>query len=250
MLTKNIGGAWRLRWGVIALTAIVSLALPVAASAAQGPSATGESIQYINVTVHPSAGTQTSEYDNSAYVKDTRNGHTPFQFRYKLWNSTAPIVTADNYAEADVSSCRHCGATAIAFQVVLVSKQTLAELTADDAAYGTTTSCTSCTSLAESFQIVYATDQASVLSYVVAYACNKTASELWELQYSGLSTAQIQWQSTALINGLIGELHGTSEGPYGSGGPQWSPAVHGAGQAAALTSTSQPVIDLLTQIHH
>ena len=59
----------------------------------------------------------------------------------KLRNSNAPIIAADNYAQAGVSRCSHCSATAIAFQVVLVSKQTLARLTAVDAALGTTNSC-------------------------------------------------------------------------------------------------------------
>ena len=115
MLTKKWGSR-RLRWGVVALTALVPFTLPVAASAAQGPTAAGESIQYVNVTVNPPAGTQTTTYDNSVYVANASNSRSPFKFTYKLRNSNAPIITADNYAEADVRSCSHCSATAIALQ--------------------------------------------------------------------------------------------------------------------------------------
>ena len=249
MPTKNRGGVRRLRWGVAALAAIVPLAFPAAASAAPAPTATGESIQYVNVTVNPPAGTQTAEYDNSIKVTDTKNGKTPFTLKYKLSNSKAPLVTANNYAEADVSGCSHCGAVGIAFQVVLVSKKTLAQLTANDSALGTTTACTTCNSLAEAFQIVYATSNPSFVSALVTLEANETAREIGKLQNSGLTTAQIQTKSTALVNKLINFLQSTSGGPGGSG-PGWSPAVNGAGHNAALTGTSAPIIDLLSQIHH
>jgi hypothetical protein len=256
MLTKKWGSR-RLRWGVVALTALVPFTLPVAASAAQGPTATGESIQYVNVTVNPPAGTQTSTYDNSVYAASATSWHSPFKFTYKLRNSSAPIIAADNYAQADVSSCSHCSATAIAFQVVLVSKQTLARLTAIDAALGTTNGCRTCNSLAEAFQIVYATDDASQLSLGVTYASNETASKLRALQNSGLSTAQIQSRSTTLVQNLIGFLQAASHGPgplgssntYGSE-MGWTPAINGADQHTALTSNTQPIIDLMSEIQH
>jgi hypothetical protein len=128
-------------------------------------------------------------------------------------------------------------------------RATLAELNADDSADGTTTGCASCNSPAEAFQIVYATDNASLMNYAMKYDCNQTAFQLRALQYYGLSSAQIQSRSTMLVNHLIGFLQGASGV---SGGPGWSPAVNGAGQLnlAALTNTSGPIIELLSQIHH
>ncbi len=258
MLTKK-WGIGRLRWGVVALTALVPFTLPAAASAAQGPTATGESIQYVNVTVNPPAGAQTSTYDNSVYAASATSWHSPFKFTYKLRNSNAPIIAADNYAQAGVSSCSHCSATAIAFQVVLVSKQTLARLTAVDAALGTTDDCRTCNSLAEAFQIVYATDDASQLSLGVTYASNETAAKLRALQNSGLSTAQIQSRSTTLVQNLIGFLQAASRGSaetlgsqntYGGSEMGWTPAINGADQHTALTSNTQPIIDLMSEIQH
>jgi hypothetical protein len=206
-------------------------------------------VQYINVTVNPPAGTQTATYNNSETATNSSNWRAPFDFKYKLWNSNAPLITANNYAEADVSSCSHCAATSIAFQVVLVSKKTLASLTATDTAQGNTSACTTCNSLAEAFQIVYATDQWSQIGSMVAAACNQTAAQIRELRYSGLSTAQIQAKSTADIDNLIRLLRGASK-PNVWDALAWTPAVNGANQAAALTSSTQPVIDLLSQIHH
>jgi hypothetical protein len=250
MLTKNNGKSRRLRWGVVGLSVFVPLAFPAAASAAQGPTATGESIQYVNVNVNPPSGTRASDYDNSVSLTSGKNGHALFDVKYRLWDSNAPIVTADNYAQAAVSGCSHCGATAIAFQVVLVSKQKLAQLTADDSALGTTTGCTTCNSLAEAFQIVYATDQASLVGTTVKLKANGTASELRDLQYSRLSTAQVQSRSTTLVNNLINSLQASSGGSNGSGRSPWTPGINGASQPAALTSNTQPVIDLLSEIQH
>jgi hypothetical protein len=249
MPTNKKGGVRRLRWGVAVLTTLIPLALPAAASASPGPTATGESIQYINVNVNPPTGTQTATFSNSEYATNSANWRSPFDFKYKLWNSQAPLITANNYAEADVSSCSHCGATSIAFQVVLVSKKTLASLTATDTAQGNTAACTTCNSLAEAFQIVYATDQWSQMGSIVTQACNRTAAQIRELRYSNLSTAQIQAKSTADVNDLIRLLRGVSQ-PNVWDALAWTPAVNGANQAAALTSTTAPIIDLLSQIHH
>ena len=210
-------------------------------------------------------GFGTSDDDHGRRVVSAVCGGTRvFCVTVTLRNSNAPIITANNYAQAEVSSCRHCSATAIAFQVVLVSKQTLAKLTAVDAALGTTNGCRTCNSLAEAFQIVYATDDASQLSLGVSYASNETASKLRALQYSGLSTAQIQIRSTALVHNLIGFLQAASRGSadtlggpntygpnaYGGGGMGWTPAINGADQHAALTSNAQPIIDLMSEIQH
>jgi hypothetical protein len=155
----------------------------------------------------------------------------------------APLVTANNYAEADVNSCGHCGATAIAFQVVLVSKHTLADLTATDTAQATTANCTTCNSLAEAFQVVYATDKWSVVSSEVQFAAYQAAFQLRLLQYSGLSTGQVQARSTSIINNFISWLQSNSEASTG-----WAPVINGPGQTTELTGSGQPYIGLLSTI--
>jgi hypothetical protein len=244
MLPKIRGGASWLRGGAVAaLAMIVPLAIAGAASAGVGPTATSNSIQYVSVTVNPPSGTQTAEYDNSVSAASAANRRAPFKFDFKLSVTGAPLVTANNYAEADVSSCRHCGATAIAFQVVLVSKHNLAELNGTDSALATTENCTTCNSLAEAFQIIYATDKWSAVRWEVQSAAYEVAFQLRMLQYSGLSTGQVQARSTGLINNFISWLQ--SNGEDSTGQP---PAINGAGQTTQLTGSTQPYIGLLSTI--
>ena len=246
MSIKMRGGASWLRGGAIAaLAMIVPLALPAAASAAGGPSATSNSIQFVGVTVNPPSGSQSAEFDNSVSAATAANRRAPFKFDFRLSVTGAPLVTANNYAEADVNSCGHCGATAIAFQVVLVSKHTLAQLSATDSALATTENCTTCNSLAEAFQIVYATDKWSAVRRAVQSAAYGVAFQLRLLQYFGLGTGQIQVMSTEIINHFISWLEGNSESSTG-----WSPSINGAGQTTQLTGSTQPFIGLLTTIQH
>ena len=246
MLPKIRGGASWLRGGAVAaLAMIVPLAIPGAAAAGVGPTATSNSIQYVGVTVNPPSGTQTAEFDNSVNAASAANRSAPFKFDFKLAVTSAPLVTANNYAEADVSSCGHCGATAIAFQVVLVSKHNLAELAATDSALATTENCTTCNSLAEAFQIVYATDKWSVVRWEVQSVAHQVAFQLRMLQYSGLGTGQVQTRSTGIINNFISWLQSNGEDSTG-----WSPAINGAGQTTQLTGSTQPYIGLLSTIQH
>lgn len=249
MLPKMRDGAWRLRWGAVALAVIVPLALPMAASADEGPTAAANSIQYINVAINPPAGIQTAESDNSVLSTVTGYGH-PFKIGFRFWQSNAPLVTVTNYAEADSSNCGNCSAVGIAFQVVLVSKQTLAELTATDAAEANSNNCSDCHSLAEAFQIVYATDNWSGMKQIVMTASLRTVVQLQMLKYLGLSTGQIQARSTDLINDLISFLQNGDIGGAGLAAKGWSPAINGAGQTTQLTSNTQPVIDLLSEFQH
>jgi hypothetical protein len=246
MSVKIRGGASWLRGGAVAaLAMIVPLAIPAAASAGVGPTATSNSIQYVSVTVHPPSGSQTAEFDNSVSAASAADRRAPFNFDFKLAVTGAPLVDANNYAEAHVNSCRDCAATAIAFQVVLVSKDTLAKLEATDSALATTGNCTTCNSLAEAFQVVYATDQWSTVSAVVQFVAGEVASQLRMLQNSGLSTGQIQARSTWLINNFVSWLQSSSEESTGQ-----SPEINGAGQTALLTGSAQPYIRLLSTIQH
>jgi archaellin len=242
MLSKIGAKAPWVRWGsVAALAMAVPLGIPGAASANVGPTANSNSIQYVNVNINPSSGGQAADYENSATAASANNRRTPFDYEFKLGATSAPLVTANNSAEANVSSCRHCGATAIAFQVVLVSKQTLSTLTATDTAQATTSNCTTCNSLAEAFQVVYATPQWAAVSTAVQLVAYQVSFELRMLQYSGLSTSQVQARSTAIVDNFISWLQGNSRSSTG-----FSPVVNGGGWFN-LTG-NQPYIGLLSTI--
>lgn len=246
MLSEIRGEAsWSRRAAVTALAMMVPLAIPGVASADGGPSAAANSIQYIGVTTNPSWDTQATEYDNSVYAASDDDWRTPFKFEFKVAATDAPLVTADNNAEADVSGCGHCAATAIAFQVVVVSKHDLAKLSASDTALATTEHCTKCHSLAEAFQVVYATDDWSAMQWLVPYEAYVVAYQLNALQHSDLSTDQVQARSTSLIDGFISWLQNDCEESTG-----WVPVLNGPDQTVRLTSDNRPYVGLLSSIQH
>jgi hypothetical protein len=244
MLTKWSRGAWRLRWGVVAVAAIVPFVLPAAASASPAPtfnvinSANAESIQYVNASLGTGVAAPVT-YANQETQNSAGSGRDPFGFSYSLQLSFDPEITATNTANANVSNCGNCGAVAIAFQTVLVAKNTLADLAATDTANAVTTGCRSvCNSLAEGFQIVYATNDVDSVDGYVEWAVNDVANELRDLGYSGYSNAQIESQSITLVNQLICVLQDKSVGV--------TPATNCASNAAAWVSATQPAISLLS----
>ncbi len=246
MLSKIRGAAlWSRRGAVAALAMIVPLAIPGVASADGGPSAAANSIQYIGVTAIPSWDTEAAVYDNSVYATSEDDWRTPFKFDFKVAQTDAALITADNYAEADVSRCGHCAATAIAFQVVIVSKHALAKLSATDTALATTEHCTTCHGLAEAFQIVYATDAWSAQQWLVPYAAYRVASQLRALQYSHLGTDQVKARSTSLIDNFISWLQSNCEESTGL-----LPVINGPGQTVKLTGDNRPYISLLSAFQH
>ena len=246
MLAKiKAGASWWRSGALVALAMAVPLAIPGTASAGNVPTASSNSIQYVNVTVNPPSGGQNAEYDNSVYSTSANNRRTPFKFNFKLAVTSAPMVTATNYAEADVSGCSHCGATAIAFQVVLVSQHTLSELSANDSALASTENCTTCNSLAEAFQVVYATDKWSLVRFQVQSAAYQVALQLRMLQYSGLSTDQVQARSNSIIDNFISWLQSNSAASTGL-----PPVFNGGGQTTELTGSTQPFVGLLSTIQH
>lgn len=249
MLTKGSRGAWPLRWGVVAVAAIVPFVLPAAASASplSGPSfnetntANAESIQYVNASLGTGVSAGVT-YSNAESQNSTGSGRDPFGFNYSLQLSFNPEITANNTASADVSNCGDCGAVAIAFQTVLVAKNTLSYLDATDTATAASTGCRSdCNALAEGFQVVYATNDVDSVDGYVEWAVNDVANELRDLGYSGYSNAQIESQSISLMNQLICVLQDQSVGV--------TPATNCASNAAAWVSATEPAISLLSQIN-
>jgi hypothetical protein len=249
MLTKRSRGAWPLRWGVVAVAAIVPFVLPAAASASSPPpptfnvseTANAESIQYVNAGLGAGVAAPVT-YANAETQNSAGNGRDPFGFSYSLQLSFDPEITATNTANADVSNCGNCGAVAIAFQTVLVAKNTLADLDAIDTANAVSTGCRStCNSLAEGFQIVYATNDVDSVDGYVEWAVNDVANELRDLGYSGYSNAQIESQSVTLVDQLICVLQDKSVGV--------TPATNCASNEAAWVSATQPAISLLSEIN-
>jgi len=252
MLPKIRSGAWRLRWAVAALAVMAPLAIPATASASDVPNATAnsQSIQYINVAINPAAHTWPSTYDNLAQATSHTNGRTAFSVKFRVHLSYASVITANNDAVALASDCQNCGAVAIGFQMILVSKYTLAKLLAQDSASATSANCDNCHTLAEAYQIIYATDSAAPLPWQIDISLLQAWEKFEALRYSGLSVAQIESESTQLVNGIVSMLQQNSDAAPAGTAPAYTPAINNSNLPAQMAENTLPVIDVLSAIQH
>jgi hypothetical protein len=216
----------RPRFSVVALTALASLAIPVTASAAalSGPPA--------------------QTVANDAQASSQTNGHTDFVLRYQLQQASAVTLNVSNHAVASTAQCHDCHADAIAFQVVVASKQNLITLDAANQADATSSACTRCSSLAGAYQIIYASDQPQLSRYQIQ-GLNHVRSELIALQFTGLNGAQLQARTDAIANDAVAVL---DNGPNPI--PVITPAINDSSRPAELTTNSGPFIDLFVKVKH
>src|ERR1035441_1886695 len=100
------------RCGLMALTIPITLSMTGAASA----------------VVNDNSPAQTQTYDNLAQASSQTDRWTDFSVKYQLEQTSAETVNGDNSAVASTSYCHDCGAVAIGFQVLVISRQDLANL--------------------------------------------------------------------------------------------------------------------------
>jgi hypothetical protein len=169
------------------------------------------------------------------------------------------VLTANNQAVALTDNCHDCGALAIAFQVVFVNDQNLTAIKAYNNANATSYSCVRCTNIAEAYQIIVATDEQSRLTYWQELGLYQvqTGLEILRWQWRSLTPDQIQSQSDALASkaeSIVANPDytpwdpGASAGGSSAGATTFSPAIHQAALPAALTETTQPIVDLYIDV--
>jgi hypothetical protein len=231
-----------LRYGVVAALAIFApLAVPGIASA--------------GVSTSPSWGPQPATYVNLAQATSQRNFYRDFKLRYQQRQGAPTVLTANNQAVALTDNCHDCGALAIAFQVVLVNDQNLTAINAYNNANATSYLCVRCTNMAEAYQIIVATDKQSRLTFWQEMGLDqvRTALETLRWEWLRLTPDQIQSQSDALADQAVSIVDnpdytpwdpGTPAGGSSAGAPTFSPAIHQSALPAALTETTQPIVDL------
>jgi putative peptide zinc metalloprotease protein len=214
----------------MALTVPVILAMPGAASAA----------------VNDNSPAVTQTYDNQAQASSQTNRWTDLSVKYQFEQTSAGTVTGDNSADASTSYCHDCGAVAIGFQVLVVSLQHLATLHVSNLAYALSYYCTRCNTHADAYQIVFAAESPQLtLSQILGLA--SIGQKLQVLQYSGLSMARVRQLAAEFAQQAVLILQQGIGTHQGGDGPEYSPALHGAGLPAAMAENSGPVIDLYVQ---
>ena len=83
------------------------------------------------------------------------------------------------------------------------------------------------------------------MRFEVQSAAEQVAFQLRMLQYSGLSTDQVQARSNSVIDNFISWLQNNSAASTGL-----PPVFGGGGQFTELTGTNQPFVGLLSTIQH
>jgi putative peptide zinc metalloprotease protein len=231
-------GVLRLRYGVVALAIFGPLAVAGTASA--------------GVSAGPSASPQPATYVNVAKATSERNFYHDFKLKFQVKQGAPTVLTADNSAVALTAGCHDCGALAIAFQVVFVNDQNLTATNADNNANATSYECVRCTNMAEAYQIIVATDKQSRLTYQQELGLDQVWAGLEALRWPGLDPDQIQSRSDALANEAVSIVDNPSYSVWGqeapAAAPAVSPAIDGSARLAALTETTQPVVDLYIDV--
>jgi len=244
MLHKMRHGALRLRYGVVALAILAPLAVPGTA--------------FAGVSTSRLASPQPATYVNLAKATSLRNFYHAFTLRFQLRQGSPSVLNADNNAVALTAYCHDCGALAIAFQVVFVTEQNLTAINANNNADATSYACVRCTNTAEAYQIIVATDEQSRLTGQQERGLAQVRAELEALQRPGLDSDQIQSESDALANQAVSILTNPAYGQGAPAGgpaaaastfsPAISPAIGAAALPAALTQSTQPIVDLYIDV--
>jgi hypothetical protein len=242
MLPKNRGRAWRLRCGVVALAMVGPLAIPVTASASDGPGRAGPHVQ---------------TFVNQAKAVTRTNGRTAFAMKFQLRQSSASTLNAVNSAVALATECQDCSAIAIGVQIIYVTKQNLSNLNESNISGAENTDCAlQCFAMAEAYQIVFAAGAIQPLTHEQLRDLARVKVGFAALRHSVLSPDQIQSQSSALVSEIVSILENS---PYVAPAsttptpmtptPMLSPAINAAAMPSQLASESGPIVDVYRDIH-
>lgn len=168
--------------GLTALTALATLAVPAVASA--------------DTPAAPPAAPVTQAIANQASASSQRNGHTDWVLKYQFKQvPSAATLNVTNNATATATTCRHCAADGIAFQVVVVtSAQNLATLNATNQANAVSSNCVRCSTFAGAYQIVYASNRKLVPWQI--QSLNAVRFNLMVLRFTGLRALRCKTGST------------------------------------------------------
>ncbi|MDQ2811153.1 MAG: hypothetical protein M3Z75_04545 [Actinomycetota bacterium] len=184
------------------------------------------------------ANTQT--YDNSAQAGSQTDGHTDFNVMYDFEQSSAATVNGNDEAVATTSRCHDCGAVAVGFQILVVSKQ--ASLHMNNTAFAASSYCARCTTLAAAYQIVYATDSPQ-LTLGQQLALDNIQTELERMQIDGLSVKRMETLTGEFADEVVAVLQGGHGTRHASSAP-YSPAMPGIGLPMGMTEDTGPVAHL------
>jgi hypothetical protein len=219
---------FRSRYGLLALTIPISLAMAAPASAA-GLSA--------GQPAKPGA-----VYVNVAQARSQTDGYTDYDVEYQLEQTAAAYVHGTNDVEATASHCHDCGAVGIGFQVLVVSKQDLSHLYVTNMPVAISDDCNSCDVVAGGYQVVVAVNSPTQLSFDQIFGLAVIQAKLATISQDRLTAHRSQQLASELAFQAAGILGaGFHDGPNA---PAFTPALHNSASPAGLAENSGPVVSV------
>ncbi len=238
MLPKKRDAALWLRYGLMALAIFVPLAIPVTASASANLA-----IRY--------PGTRGRTYVNTATAFSWMLSPSDYALKFKLRQSSASRINADELAAGLAIGCHDCRAVAIAIQVVAVSKRKLAAVKENTRSYAISHDCVRCSVLADAYEIVFATDSQRLVTDQQKLGLDQVNTDLQDLRNSELRIDQIQSQVADLVNRIVCILRDPSYVARVGAAPNDRASIRspaGDGPRWERADNDQPVIDVYHQM--
>jgi putative peptide zinc metalloprotease protein len=134
--------------------------------------------------------TEAAAGDNAAVAVTTRDGTSVYRVSFRITRENGDVVSSTNAAVA-YASCVDCAATAIAFQVVLVTGDP-AVVAPANLAIAVNEGCSGCETLADAHQFVRATNGQVHFTADGNQALAGIRRELRELRRDDLSVPELE----------------------------------------------------------
>ncbi len=148
----------------------------------------------------------TGNNDNAAVAVNTRDGSDVFRLAFSIDRvMRSDADEADNAAVA-AASCEACETTAIAIQVVLLMTPPDGDFSPTNLAIAINENCLSCETTALAYQIVLQTDGPVRLTAAGQTKIAEILRKIRDLDDADLSPAELEAQTDALVDELIGVL--------------------------------------------
>ena len=222
-------GKFLSRYGVLALTIPMALCMTGTASAA--------------VLQAGQSNMPIPAYDNEVQAGSQTNGYTDYNVKYQFEQTNSADVNATNNVDASATYCHDCGAIAVGFQVVAISKQNLSTIVAHNSSEAVSYSCTRCNVLAGAYQIIVATNTPENLSLPQTLGLASIEQKLGTIQRDGLTASRAQQVADGLADEAVAILRGGSNGSNRNS--PYSPAANNSADLPGhMTQTNGPVVDL------
>jgi predicted nucleic acid-binding Zn-ribbon protein len=158
-----------------------------------------------------SARNASSTHVSGAFALSAKNNKVDTQFRFKVEESRASVVTAVNGAYGTTAGCINCGAGAVSFQIVHAQNPNTAVVNARNEAKAYSHKCVECSNLAAAYQFVVVDPSGNPLTQHERHALRELESTLKALRDNGTPPADLAGAIDEIAGEVVAVLQGQSQ---------------------------------------